>query len=127
MIRNIIPWRIKKLLKEKRIIFPFSSVVIEVSSMCNIRCVWCWMYNSKKKDFGMMELKNFKKFIDDNQSFFKRRKLKLIPFFRGESLIHPDFFEMANYANKKGYKFGKLDTNLSIDIDIEKLMSSPLK
>jgi len=108
--------------------FPYrnKTIAIETSSMCNARCVWCWMYFSEKKDIGIMDFENFKKIINLNRSFFIKNKIKIIPYHRGEPLLHPDFFEMVRYADEAGINVGDVHTNLSCHIDMKKLASCPV-
>ncbi|MDD4183588.1 MAG: radical SAM protein, partial [Candidatus Omnitrophica bacterium] len=88
----------------------YDTVAIEISNICNARCVWCWMYFSGKKDAGLMSLENFKKIIDLNAGYFKRKNITILPYHRGEPLLHPCFFEMIDYCVKKGVGLRTLST-----------------
>ena len=112
--------------KRKLGIAKYKSIVVETSSLCNVRCVWCWMYYFNKKEIGLMTLENFKKFIDINEKYLRKSNTKITPFNRGEPLIHPNFFEMIDYGRKKRIEFSGINTNLSVKIDTKKLMSLPL-
>jgi len=101
------------------------TIAIEISNICNARCVWCWMYFPGKKDSGLMSFEDFKKLIDLNASYFKRKNIKILPYHRGEPLLHPCFFEMIDYCVKKGVRLRTLSTNLSVEIDIDRIMSYP--
>ena len=64
-----LPWKIfrplrlmeKKFLNsfrliEKKLFRPYDSIVVETSCICNVRCVWCSMYNSGRMDMGVQKL-----------------------------------------------------------------------
>ena len=103
-----------------------TQIVVETSSQCNVRCSWCWMYYAQKKDMGLMSFENFKRFIDLNKKYFKSHNISVCPYSRGEPLIHPKFFEMIDYAAAQGIRLLEINTNLSMKVDIERLMESPL-
>lgn len=70
---------------------------IEPTNHCNLKCVMCPNKDLEKKDKGFMEFDLFKKIIDEVSAFaFDVHLLH-----RGESLLHPDFFQMARYAHDK--------------------------
>ena len=70
---------------------------IEPTNHCNLKCEMCPNKDLKKEDKGFMEFELFKKIIDEASHFaFDVHLLH-----RGESLIHPDFFKMAEYACDK--------------------------
>jgi len=99
-------------------------IVVETSNACNARCVWCWMYNCGRKTTGLMRLEQFKRFVDLNLELLKRNRI--VPFHRGEALIHPDILPMLEYATEKGAPLGLLNTNLSCKIDMKRLVSLPI-
>ena len=107
------------------IFYKYNEVVLETSNICNVRCVWCWMYTSGRKDMGLMSLENFKKFIDLNCTYLKKRHIKVTPYHRGEPLLHPDFFDMLAYGKEKGVEFKEIHTNLSVPLDPQKLIDAP--
>ena len=104
----------------------YDKILFEVSSLCNVRCVWCWMYNSKRKDMGLMSLDSFKKAVDLSADYLRKKRFPVILQHRGEALLHPHFFEMLHYARDKGATIGGIHTNLSVPLDMEKFMKSPL-
>ena len=102
-------------------------IKLELCSVCNVRCNWCWMYyDSVQKQTGMMEYDNFKKFMALNTNYLLKNKIRIIPYFNGESLLHPQVFQVLEDISNSGIKMSGLHTNLSLNIDIEKLMSFPL-
>lgn len=84
---------------------PFS-VHIDVSSVCNFKCSFCFQADDKamKKanlKRGMMPLDLFKKIVDDLNEFEgKLKKIKLGN--HGEPTLHPNLPEMIEYASIKG-------------------------
>lgn len=84
---------------------PFSAH-IDVSSLCNFKCSFCFQADSvamKKADLkrGMMPVDLFKKIVDDLGEFDdKLKKIKIGN--HGEPTLHPDLPEMIAYARNKG-------------------------
>lgn len=89
--------------------FP-SRVVLEFTNSCNLFCRMCpRRYFSAKKGFLSHGL--FKKVIDE---LSMHADVTLVPFFRGESLSHPNFVKMLNYIKEKGIKPVQLATNATL-------------
>ncbi|MDD2715271.1 MAG: radical SAM protein [Candidatus Wallbacteria bacterium] len=69
---------------------------LELSSYCNLKCGFCSQFNNTLSDKGFLSFELFRKIIDEISG--KGVTLKsLNPFFRGESLLHPDFVRMMDY------------------------------
>lgn len=100
-------------------------IKVELSANCNARCSFCWMFQSEQKPSGAMTLENFKKFIDVNKADFKQRKVRIQPFFNGEALTNPHFFDMVDYLVENGILLARLDTNLAVKKDMDRLMKYP--
>jgi MoaA/NifB/PqqE/SkfB family radical SAM enzyme len=116
--------RVYRLLIKKRKL----ELIIETSAICNARCVWCWIYNANKVKPGLMSLEYFKKIIDVNENFLKKGGWLIQPFFRGEALMNPRLFDMLDYlVNKEIDLSYHFDTNLSVQIDVKRLMGFPWK
>lgn len=77
--------------------FP-NRVTIELTNDCNVSCTFC---NRQKMemDIGYMEEKLYYKIIDE---MAEHLPIKLVPFFRGEPLMHPQILEFIKYAKEKG-------------------------
>jgi len=71
---------------------------IEPTSICNLRCVMCPNKDLEKAQKGLMDLALFKKIIDEAAVFAFDVNLH----HRGESLLHPDFITMVEYAHAAG-------------------------
>lgn len=84
---------------------PFS-VHIDVCSVCNYKCSFCFQADAKaiknvNLKRGMMELSLFKKIIDDLKYFdIKIKKIKIGN--HGEPTLHPDLPKMIRYARDSG-------------------------
>lgn len=75
------------------------AISFEPTTSCNLRCPECPSgLRSFTRPTGMMEEKLYKKTIDE----LADRLLYLIFYFQGEPYLHPKFFELVNYAHKKG-------------------------
>lgn len=82
-------------------------ITVEITNRCNLRCFMC-PRNTIDMKLGDMELEIFKKIIDEASRFLP---VCLVPFFRGESLLHPQFIEMVTFAKTKGLKPIQMATN----------------
>lgn len=88
-------------------------LLIEPSSLCNMRCKWCptgyddlIKQNSVKPT--IMKLEDYKKVIDDVHEFGE--KIRVLRLYKnGEPLINPNFDQMVKYAKDSG-NFLRIDT-----------------
>ena len=84
---------------------PFS-VHIDVCSLCNFKCTFCFQHDKKgMKDsgveWGMMDFEVFKSCVDDLKKFpNKIKKIKIGN--HGEPTMHPQLPEMIAYARNSG-------------------------
>lgn len=77
---------------------------IEISSACNLRCPMCYTITDEFKEkiqVGLMDIELFKKLVDECKEF-KPYSIRIS--FRGEAFLHPNVFEMIEYAKKAGIK-----------------------
>jgi len=79
--------------------FP-TEMIIEVSSLCNLKCLMCFRnYLPKETKYSNMEFKVFQKIINEcRKEGIAAVKLS----WRGESLLNKDFVKMVAYAKKAG-------------------------
>lgn len=89
-----------------KLAFP-ERLTIELTNDCNLACVMCPRLDMSK-NLGYMDIGLYKKIIDEAKA---HTPVTLVPFFRGESLLHPDFFEMIDMAKNAGLKPIQLTTN----------------
>lgn len=82
---------------------------IELTNICNFKCIMCPNKDLNKEDKGFMELDLFKNIIDEAQEFVFEINLA----HRGESLLHPHLIEAISYA-KKRQMYTRLHTNGSL-------------
>lgn len=73
------------------------SLTIEITSLCNERCVHCYLPDQKRHKGGKMSLDKIRSIIDEYVSMNGLR----IVFSGGEVLIHPDVFELMEYCREK--------------------------
>ncbi|MEQ8768703.1 MAG: radical SAM protein [Planctomycetota bacterium] len=102
---------------------PFlTSVNIEVTNTCNLRCTICPVNNGMKRPKAFLDFEVFRKIIDENPGLDF-----ILPFQWGEPLLHPQIFEMIEYANRAGVRT-MITTNgtLFTEEKIEKIVQSPL-
>ena len=104
--------------KNKYLKFP-NRITLELTNNCNLNCVFCPRHNNNQ-NLGFMQTKLFEKCIDEMAG---NLPLTLVPFFRGESLLHPEFINLIRYAKQKMIEPIQLATNavlldekMSIDI-----------
>ena len=75
-------------------------VVWNSTRTCNLKCRHCYMSSDAKKYQNELTTAEAKQFIDDLADF----NVPVLLFSGGEPLIRPDFFELADYAEKKGVR-----------------------
>ena len=75
-------------------------VVWNSTRTCNLKCHHCYMSSDAKKYQNELTTAEAKQFIDDLADF----NVPVLLFSGGEPLIRPDFFELADYAAKKGVR-----------------------
>jgi radical SAM protein with 4Fe4S-binding SPASM domain len=85
---------------------------IELTSLCNYRCVMCPNKDLKKKEHGSMDFDLYKKIIDEAADFAFDVNLA----HRGESLLFPQIVDAILYAKEKNL-FTRLHTNGSLLIE----------
>lgn len=84
-------------------------ITVEMTPICNLSCVMCPRH--ELGDGGYMAPELFKKIVDEMS---RHPGTAMVPFFRGESLMHPQFFELLRYAKKRGISPIQLTTNGTI-------------
>ena len=83
---------------------------IEPTNQCNLRCIMCPNGTDKIKiDKGFMKYGFFKEIIDEISEYASAITLAV----SGESLLHPNFFDMTHYAADKSIKV-LLNTNATL-------------
>ena len=76
-------------------------IVIELTPQCNLSCSMCPRNYIQTKD-GYMSEDLWRRLVDD----IAKTKLDtiILPFWHGESLLHPDFIELIQYALNKSLR-----------------------
>jgi MoaA/NifB/PqqE/SkfB family radical SAM enzyme len=99
-------WPRKKILSD----FPIH-LLIEPTSVCNIRCIMCFQVDksfAQKEYMGRMPIDMFMKVIDEAVA----NSCKAVTLAsRGEPTLHKELPEMLGYISKKGFLDLKLNTN----------------
>lgn len=72
------------------------SPIIEISNKCDLKCPVCIVWNQNNYNMTPLEFKNI---IDG--LIEKEGELELILLSGGEPTLHPDFFQLCEYAQKK--------------------------
>jgi len=86
---------------DRRVLNYPSRIVIELTPQCNLSCSMCPRHYIQAKD-GYMSKALWKLLIDDVAD--TDPNAVVLPFWRGESLLHPDFIEFINYALNRSLK-----------------------
>jgi MoaA/NifB/PqqE/SkfB family radical SAM enzyme len=73
-------------------------ITLELTNHCNIHCVFC-PRKHMAKNLGYMHQDLATKLINE---MAEHLPVTLVPFFRGESLLHPHWYEIIAYAKQKG-------------------------
>jgi len=83
-----------------------TSLIIEPTNTCNLRCTFCFVTEGMTREDGFMEFNLFKKIIDDSPDLEH-----LCMHNWGEPLLHKDIFKMIEYAKNKGVNYVVMNTN----------------
>jgi MoaA/NifB/PqqE/SkfB family radical SAM enzyme len=86
---------------------------IELSTVCNLNCPFCYTITDEFKQRvrrEFMDFRLFKRIIDELAGKTPSVRLSL----RGESTLHPDYIKCINYAKRKGVVELSSLTNLSM-------------
>jgi len=75
-------------------IFP-NRIVLELTPLCNLSCSMCPRHYIKETD-GYMEPALYKKLVDEICT--ENPEAIILPFWRGESCMHPQFSELLEYT-----------------------------
>ena len=89
--------------------FP-NRVTVELTNHCNLACVMCPREHMKGPK-GYMDMALFKKIVDETA---RVGRVALVPFFRGETLLHPKWVEMLGYAKERGVGPIQFATNATL-------------
>lgn len=81
----------------KKLDFP-DRITVEITNDCNLACTFC-NHQKIKMDIGYMEESLYKRIVDEMADHLP---IKMVPFFRGEPLLHPKFVSFMKYAKDKG-------------------------
>ncbi len=100
-----------------------TSLIIEPTNTCNLRCTFCFVTEGMNRVEGFMDFNLFKKVIDDSPGLEH-----LCMHNWGEPLLHKDIFRMFDYAAKAGVRHIVMNTNgtLLTDKMIDRIVDSPL-
>jgi len=100
-----------------------TSLIIEPTNTCNLRCTFCFVTEGMTREGGFMEFDLFKKIIDDSPDLEH-----LCMHNWGEPLLHKDIFKMIEYAKNKGVNYVVMNTNgtLLTDKMIDQIIDSKL-
>ncbi len=100
-----------------------TSLIIEPTNTCNLRCTFCFVTEGMTREDGFMDFDLFKKIIDDSPDLEH-----LCMHNWGEPLLHKNIFKMIEYAKNKGVNYVVMNTNgtLLTDKMIDKVVNSKL-
>ncbi len=78
---------------------PFPTrVTLELTNVCNLRCVFC-PRRFMEKERGHMDTPLALRLLDE---MGEHLPVTLVPFFRGETLLHPDWDSILGHAKRRG-------------------------
>ncbi|MFQ5483314.1 MAG: radical SAM/SPASM domain-containing protein [Nitrospinaceae bacterium] len=100
-----------------------TSLIIEPTNTCNLRCSFCFVTEGMSRPDGFMDLDLFKKVVDGCPELEH-----LCMHNWGEPLLHPDLFAMLDHAHSAGVRWLVMNTNgtlLNRD-RIRRIVDSPL-
>lgn len=85
-------------------------VTLELTNRCNLSCTFCPRRLMEKHE-GFLELSLAKDLL---QEMAENPAVTLVPFFRGESLLHPRWAEILSYAKQRGIRPIQFTTNATL-------------
>lgn len=85
-------------------------ITLELTNKCNLNCTFC-PRRLMEKHLGFMDTHLAKTLLNEMAG---NLPVTLVPFFRGESLLHPDWIEIIHYAKQKGIGPIQLTTNATL-------------
>lgn len=86
-------------------------LTLELTNHCNYRCPMCPSRLDLKVPRGLMPAELFKRIVDEA---VEHLPVGLVPFFRGESLMHPELAPLIAYAVSRGLGPVQLASNGSL-------------
>ncbi|MDR4504195.1 MAG: radical SAM protein [Candidatus Scalindua sp.] len=96
--------------KRTILVNPPSYIWLEPTNNCNLKCIMCPTGTGKVDiEKGFMDYRLYKKIIVEISEYTSAVTLAI----SGESLLHPEFFKMVEYANSKEIKV-LLNTNATL-------------
>ena len=100
-----------------------TSLIIEPTNTCNLRCSFCFVTEGMTRPEGFMSFELFKKIIDDTPGLEH-----LCMHNWGEPLLNQDIFRMFDYAHRAGVRWIVMNTNgtLLTGKMIDQIVASPL-
>ncbi|MCI7068513.1 MAG: radical SAM protein [Mollicutes bacterium] len=93
--------------------FDFKTGWLTLNRTCNLRCKWCYARDTEYKSSLTMSKDLAFELID----FFDSINVKHIILIGGEPTIHPDFFEILEYAKEKKVKCALVTNGLMFKND----------
>ena len=85
-------------------------ITLELTNRCNMSCTFCPRRIMKGHE-GFLDTQLAKRLIDE---IAENLPVALVPFFRGESLLHPEWLNILSYAKHKGLGPIQLATNATL-------------
>jgi len=89
--------------------FSPSRLWVELTNSCNLNCTMCLNKSLPKDSFGFMDFGVYKKIIDE----ISGKVYDIYLHHRGESLLHPQLFQMISYAKEHNIHT-RLHTNATL-------------
>ena len=106
---------------------PLKHLFFELTLRCNLHCIHCGSRCGEYDNPPELSLSQYKRIMDDIKRDFDLSKLQLY-ITGGEPLLRRDFFDIMNYANKLGFRWGMTTNACLIDDNIaKKLYESGMK
>ncbi|MGN0162621.1 MAG: radical SAM protein [Candidatus Ornithomonoglobus sp.] len=98
---------------------PLRNLFLELTLRCNEHCIHCGSRCGEFSNHTELSLEQYKKILDDVKQDFDISQIKL-DITGGEPLLHKDFFEIMDYANRLGYIWGMTSNGTMINDDVAK-------
>lgn len=104
-----------------------STLIIELTNVCQVKCVWCLMQSFNKLQPEHMPYEKLKEFIEKNIDYLHERGTDITPYHRGEPLLHPRFWDCCELMASHGLTIRHISSNLSLKINVDDFLAHPIR
>lgn len=117
---------LKAILNRMKQIDHLPLLIVELTSVCQVKCTWCLMQTFNKIQKQHMPLEKFNTLIEKNVAYLRKHNTQIIPYSRGEPLIYPHFWDCCAIMRENNLVVNSICTNLSLKISVDDFLRHPI-